>query len=171
MCRTVVQYLHRIIKSELRLAWISGIMILALLLFATHIRDHTRGEAILSYISEFFHSIVDCFSTPSGSSESVAALSDASTGGSYQLDSSTGAHGELGASATSTVAEEPDYCDFSANSTATPFQIAAEASSITACTSTTEMFGSFDSGISSSSSWDSGSSWGSGSSFGGSSFD
>jgi hypothetical protein len=127
----------------------------------------------LSYVSEFFQNIVDFFSDQNESAGASAALNEGSIAGGCQFDCfGSGDRIESGASASSDSASPPDFYDFSANSTVTPFQVAAESSSITpACSSTTEMFGSFDSGISSSSSWDSGSSWSGGSSFGGSSFD
>jgi hypothetical protein len=127
----------------------------------------------LSYISEFFQNIADFFSDQNELAGPSVVLNEASIAGGSQFDSiGSGDVIESGAaSASSDSASPPEFYDFSANSTATPFQVAAESSSITACSSTTEMFGSFDSGVSSSSSWDSGSSWSGGSSFGGSSFD
>jgi hypothetical protein len=162
-----------ITKPKLRVTRISGIIGVGAPIFRDPPSGSHARRSHLSYISEFFQNIVDYFSDQNESAGASAALNEASIAGGCQFDSvGSGDPSESGAaSASSDSASPPDFYDFSANSTATPFQVAAESSSITACTSTTEMFGSFDSGISSSSSWDSGSSWSGGSSFGGSSFD
>jgi hypothetical protein len=117
----------------------------------------------LNHLSEFFSSVVDYFSDAFGISEpSAHAPNDSEVG---RIDADAHSCSAFHADSSSVTAQmEPnsvsqtDFCDFSACSTATPFQIAADFSSITANAETISTFGSFDSGACGSSSWDSGSS-------------